>query len=126
PPGGLSPLGFMAIPFVTILSFTALASVGLYYRRRSDIHRRVMLLATIAILVPAFARMRWLAGGGPRLAIIGLSLLIVVCMVYDRLSYRRIHPAFLWGGLALLISIPVRFLLATSDGWLRFAGWLTQ
>ena len=30
------------------------------------------------------------------------------------------------GGLFLLVSIPLRFMVAGTDGWLRFAGWLTQ
>ena len=126
PPGGLPPLSFLAIPLVTILSFGVLASAGLYYRRRSDAHKRLMLLATISVLMPPLARMRWLAGGGPPLAFGVIALLVAVCMGYDRLAHGRVHPVFLWGGAALLLSIPLRFVVATTSGWIRIAAWLTQ
>ena len=126
PPGGPPPLAFLAIPIGAILTFAVLASLGLYHRRRSDVHKRLMLLATIAILMPALARMRWLAGGGPPVAITGMVLFVLACLGYDRWAHGRVHPAFFWGGLFLLVSIPLRFMVAGTDGWLRFAGWLTQ
>jgi hypothetical protein len=125
PPGGPPPLAFLAIPFGTILTFAAFATLGLHFRRRSDTHKRLMLLATIAMLIPAFARMRWLAGGGPPVGMTGTALLIAGCMGYDRLAHGRIHPAFLWGGLALLVSMPLRFALSRTEAWLGFARWLT-
>jgi uncharacterized membrane protein YozB (DUF420 family) len=125
PPGGPPPLAFLAVPLATLLSFALLATLGLALRRQRDTHKRLMLLATIAILPPAFARLRWLGGGGPPLAIGGTSLFIVACMAYDRLAHGRIHPAFLWGGLLLLLSLPARFALTRSDAWLALATWLT-
>ena len=125
PPGGPPPLRFLAIPLGAIATFVPLAALGLYYRRRSDTHKRLMLLATIAILMPAIARMRWLAGGGPTVAIGGTAVFVLVCMLYDRLAHGRVHPAFLWGGVVLLLSLPARIAISRTDAWLRFAQWLT-
>jgi hypothetical protein len=63
---------------------------------------------------------------GP-LAFFGLTdLFIVVCLVYDLAVRGRIHPAFIWGGLLIVLSQPLRLLLAGTDGWLAFATWLTR
>lgn len=125
PPGGPAPLAFLAIPIGTLLSFAALAGIGLAQRRDRETHRRLMLLATIALLPPAFARMRWLGYGGPPVAIGGTCLLVLTCLAYDRASHGRIHPAFLWGGLLLMLSLPARFALTRSETWLSIATRLT-
>jgi uncharacterized membrane protein YozB (DUF420 family) len=126
PPGGPPPLAFLAVPIGTLLSFAVLAGLGMLWRRERDTHRRLMLLATIAMLPPAFARFRWLGAGGPPMAIGGTSLLIVMCMVWDRRVHGRIHPALLWGGGLLLLSLPLRFALTRSETWLVVATWLTR
>lgn len=126
PPGGPPPLAFLAVPLATIATFLVLASLGLWYRRRSDAHKRLMLLATIAMLVPAFARLRWLGAGGPPVAIGGSWALVLVCLAYDRWAHGRIHPAFLWGGILLMLSLPLRFAVARLPAWMPVAEWLTR
>ena len=45
---------------------------------------------------------------GP-LVFFGLTdLLVVVAMVYDRITRGRVHPALVWGGLFLVVSQVVR------------------
>jgi FtsH-binding integral membrane protein len=126
PPGGPPPLAFLSVPLGTLFAFGLLAATGLYNRRRSETHRRLMLLATIAILTPAIARFRHLGFGGPPLAIGGTCAFVLVCFCYDRLAHGRIHPAFLWGGLLLMLSLPARFALGRTETWLAFASWLTR
>jgi hypothetical protein len=126
PPGGPPALAFLAVPIVTLLSFAVFAVLGLPLSRDRETHKRLMLLATIAILPPAFARFRWFGFGGPPVAIGGPCLFILACLAYDRAVHRRIHPAFLWGGTLLLLSLPGRFALARTDAWLSIAKWLTR
>jgi len=68
--GSTDALGFLAIPFGDMLVFGVLVAAAFYYRRRSDVHKRLMLLATTALLGAAFARwplarrpVRWLFRG---------------------------------------------------------------
>jgi uncharacterized membrane protein YozB (DUF420 family) len=126
PPGELPPLGFLAVPLGTLLAFGILVGLGLYNRRRSETHRRLMLLATIAVVTPAIARFRFFLPGGPLLAIGGTCALVLVCLFYDRLAHGRVHPAFLWGGLFLMLSLPLRFAMGRTHAWLAVAGWLTR
>jgi uncharacterized membrane protein YozB (DUF420 family) len=126
PPGGPPPLAFLAVPIGTLVVFAILAGTGLAQRRRSETHKRLMLLATIAILTPAIARMRYIWDGGPLLPIGGTCLFVVACLVYDRLAHGRVHPAFLWGGIFVMVTLPARFALAQTDAWLAVARWLTE
>ncbi len=125
--GSASPLAFLSVPIGTVLVFGILAGAGLYWRRRSETHKRLMLLATITLLTPAIARVpRWFGPGGPPYTIGGTCLFVVACMAYDRAAHGRIHPAFLWGGLFLMLSLPLRFAVGNTDTWLSIAGWLTS
>jgi uncharacterized membrane protein YozB (DUF420 family) len=65
PPGGPPPLAFLAVPIGTLITFAILVGTGLRQRRKSETHKRLMLLATISILTPALAGMRFIGSGGP-------------------------------------------------------------
>jgi uncharacterized membrane protein YozB (DUF420 family) len=127
PPGGPPPMAFLSVPLGTILAFAVLAAAGISQRRRSETHKRLMLLATIAVLTPALARIGRLVGtDGPPIAIGGTCAFVLVCMLYDRLAHGRVHPAFLWGGILLMLSLPARFAIGATDAWRPVAEWLTR
>ena len=87
-----------------------------------------MLLATIAILPAAMARLpfAFIQQAGP-LAFFGLAdLFILVCLIFDVWMHRRPHPATVWGGLLIVVSHPLRLMIGNTQGWLAFATWLTQ
>lgn len=126
PPNGPPPLVFFVIPLTDLVVFSTLIGAGMWLRRRPQDHKRLMLLATLSILTPAIARLPGVAAAGPP-AFLGLTdLLIVICMVYDKFAHGRVHRAFLWGGLFIIISQPLRFLIAQTDLWLTFARWATR
>jgi hypothetical protein len=85
-----------------------------------------MLLATIVLLTPAIARMRFIGEGGPPVAISGTCVFVGACLIYDRTAHGRVHPAFLWGGLFVMLSLPLRAAIGRTDAWLSFAGWLIR
>jgi hypothetical protein len=126
PATDVTPLMFMAVPAVDLLVFGVLVATALWQRRRSATHKRLMVLATLAILAPAIARLPIDAvrqGGLP--VVFGLmALAVIVCVVVDTWRHRRLHPAFGWGGALVLLSVPGRVLLAGTDVWNRFASWL--
>ena len=127
PPGAPSPLAFLTIPLGDMLVFAILVGAGFYFRRRTDVHKRLMLLATIAILPAATARLpfAFIQEFGP-LAFFGLAdLFIVVCLLYDLYTRRRFHRATIWGGLLIVVSHPLRLFVGGTQAWLSFAEWLT-
>ncbi|HMM68137.1 MAG TPA: hypothetical protein PKC03_14460, partial [Dokdonella sp.] len=123
---GVDPLPFLAIPLATILVFIGTVATALWFRRRSDIHKRLMLIATIGALTPAIARMNIELGPwhGPPLALFLTDLFVLPCLINDRLRIGRIHPAYLWGAGILLFSQIGRLLVMRTDAWLVFAAWL--
>ncbi|HWS90666.1 MAG TPA: hypothetical protein VN282_27100 [Pyrinomonadaceae bacterium] len=128
PPGSPSPLVFLTIPLGDMLVFALLAGAAVYYRRRADAHKRLMLLATIAILPAAVARLPFdfIQQVGP-LAFFGLSdLFVLVILLYDLLTRGRPHRATVLGGLLLILSHPLRLVVGHTQAWLSFATWLTD
>ena len=126
PPGGPPPLTFLIIPLGDLFVFSVLVGAALSLRRQPQSHKRLMLLATLALLTPAIARLPGIAAAGPP-AFWGLTdLFVVACFVYDRLTGGRIHSAFKWGGLFVLSMQPVRLIVGGTGPWLALAGWLTR
>ena len=120
---GPPPLQFLVIPLGDLLVFAILVGTALYFRRRLDLHKRLMLLATVSLLPPAIARipLQFIATGGPSVFFGLADLCVLACVVFDSVKYRRLHPAFLWGTLLIVASQPLRLLLAGTDAWMQFA-----
>jgi hypothetical protein len=128
PPGAPSPLVFLTIPLGDVLVFAILVAAGFYFRHRADVHKRLMLLATIAILPAATARLpfAFIQQVGPP-AFFGLAdLFIVACLLYDLITRGRPHRATVWGGVIIVVSHPLRLVIGDTQAWLSFATWLTQ
>ena len=127
-PTDMPPLMFLVVPLGTVFVFAALAGAAVLYRRRSDIHKRLMLLATLSILTPAIARVPWDAfrAMGPPLFLGLTDACVLAFVIYDTAKNRRLHPAFGWGTLFFLASQPLRILLAHTAAWTEFATWVTQ
>ena len=63
---------------------------------------------------------------GP-LAFFGLTFIIlVVAVLYDLASRRRVHPVYIWGGALLVVSVPLRLMISGTDGWRGIAEFLTR
>jgi len=56
----------MAIPLISILIFGVFVAIGVWYRRRPEIHRPMMLLATLSIVAAATDRITGLSLSMPR------------------------------------------------------------
>lgn len=125
---GPPPLVFLVVPLGDMLVFALLAGAGLLMRRRRDVHKRLMLLACVGMLTAAFARvpLHAVAAGGLPLFFGLTDLAVLACVGYDTWRNRRLHPAFGWGALLIVLSQPLRLLLAGSDAWLQFAAWLVR
>jgi hypothetical protein len=120
---GPPPLAFLVVPLGDMLVFSVLIGLALYFRRKLQVHKRLMLLAAINLLTPAIARipLSFIINGGP-LAFFGLTDLVLVAFVaYDTIKHRRLHPVFLWGSIFIIAMQPLRLLLAGTGVWMNFA-----
>jgi hypothetical protein len=122
-PGGpfADSLEFMIVGFGDITLFTAFVAAGLYYRRRREIHKRLMILGALGGLMwPAITRMPYVAPHTPAMFALFLALLAALPM-HDYRTQRRIHPVTLWGTLIILASFPLREVIAPTAAWHHLA-----
>lgn len=127
-PGGPFPdaLGFMIVGVFDILVFTVLTIAGLIWRRRPDLHRRLMLLGTIGGLMwPAITRIPFLAGRLPLMYGL-LAALALAPAVRDFATRSRLRWLSIGVGVAILASLPIRAAVGNSAAWREFAAWLIR
>lgn len=128
PAPGIPPLAFLAVPLFDAAVFAVLFGSALWFRRRSDVHKRLMLLAGLNILTPAVARLPlpFYRSGTIVTYFLTTIAVVAICLAWDTLRNRRLHPAFAWGAVLIAVSWPLRLALAGTPLWIRFATWLTQ
>jgi hypothetical protein len=128
-------IAFTIVPMTTIVFFACTVAVAVANVRRPEVHKRLMVLATVVIMMAAMARIvRMLlspaADAGPPpvevsiVPAIATDLLVVVAMVHDWRSRRRPHPVYLiGGGLWLLVQLG-RIPFSHTPQWRAVAEWL--
>ena len=127
-PGLPPPLIFVAVPFFDIVVFATLIGAAFYYRRKPEIHKRLIIVATISILPPALARFCLLSPALmktlPFSAFLVADLILLGCVLYDYSKTKSLQRAWLWGGLLFFLSFPLRMLIASTTAWQSFARWV--
>lgn len=124
PPDRHQP-SFLVYPMANMVMFTGLAGAGLLLRRRAGYHKRLMLLATMALVITPLARISRMldlpfqppAIGGMLLSDVFLAALVA----FDLARHGKLHPATLWGGGAYLVSQPIRVAVGQTPPWQAFA-----
>jgi hypothetical protein len=125
-PPGVTPLQFLAIPLFDMLLFPAFVGAALWMRTNKEAHKRLMLLAYISIIAAAVARLPGVLPLGP-LAFFGFAFVFLLAgIIYDFITRRRVHPAYLWGGAVLVASVPVRLMISGTGAWRAFAEFVTR
>jgi len=126
-PMGMNSQQFSLIPLVAITFFAVLVTAAVILRKRAQLHKRLMTLALISVLGPPAARLVFVTHSdkyfGPIL--FGVTAFFLAwCLVSDWRKYRIVHPVYSIGGAILLISLPVRFLIAQTPAWESAGRWL--
>jgi hypothetical protein len=126
PPPGIPAGVLLAVALATIVVFPVLFGSALLLRRRTDYHKRLVLIATCELVIAAVARWPGVSSLGPPGFFALTDLFLVALVVYDFRSRGRIHPATLWGGLFLVASQPLRLAIGFSAPWAAFAAWVAS
>ena len=122
---GLTPLTFMIFPVGAVVMFLGFVGVALWKRRQPEIHRRLIVLGTVSILTPAIVRL-WFLPRNPILALLLSLIFVIAAMIHDWKTRRRVHPLYLWGGLFIFLSGPLRSALGQTAAWQSFARFLVE
>jgi hypothetical protein len=125
-PPGVDPLTFLAVPLFDMVVFPIFVIAALLKRRDREAHKRLMLLAYITIIVAAVARWPGVLPYGP-FVFFGLGFVFLLLgIVYDLVTRRRVHPVYMWGGALLVASVPVRLAISGTEAWRVFAEFVTR
>jgi hypothetical protein len=107
---------FFPIPLGDMLLFGGFLLAAAVYRHQPEIHKRLILLATAAIVFAAAFRLQ--AAGMPLPAAIALWFVpVLLGMTYDALTRGQVHPVY-WIGAAAMAFALLRLPFRNSDFWL--------
>jgi len=119
-------LQFLAIPLFDMVMFASFVALAVAHRRDPQTHKRWMLLASINLVTAAIARWPGVMALGVPPVYFGLTdLFLVPIVLWDLKSRGRVHPVTLWGGLATVVSQPLRLVVSGTAAWMAFARWIT-
>lgn len=126
--GGQIAISSFPGTFTTPVIFVVLVTAGIIYRRRPEVHKRLMLLAMISVIWAAFGRFRhYFPPFDQSLlvfqGIVPLSM-ILIAMLWEKLTKKRIHPVYFIAGVPLIIESTAEILLFDTTGWQIASAWL--
>jgi hypothetical protein len=121
-------LVFLPVPLGILLLFAIFVTAAILLRRRAACHKRFMALSCLSIVLPGLDRLPLqFIVNADRWVLFGLNdLAVTVCVAYDALKNRRVHPAWLWG-IAMFLGVQMLTLtLRNTQAWLRLAEWILK
>lgn len=107
---------FLSISFGDMISFALCAGLAIHWRRKPELHRRLLFMATCALLDAPFGRIDYLVDHN--LTFVCVDAIILLGVVRDLLVDRRMHVVYRVG-LPLLIAFQMLlvYLWRGSPAW---------
>lgn len=104
------------------LLFAGFVGAAILMRRRGDVHKRLMLLASLTLLWPPMSRIPIdFISQNFLVSLVLTDVCVIACVVIDAVRNRRIHPVLAWGAAVNIVSLHLVNLTAGTETWLRFA-----
>ncbi len=123
------PYGAFVNIVIEMVVFGALVGAAIAWRRDPQSHKRLLILATISALGPAWFRFRHFLPFVPNplvtFSLVADAVLLVV-IARDWLVDGRVHPVYLWAGGAMFIVHIVELAAADTRLWIALGRWLLQ
>jgi FtsH-binding integral membrane protein len=83
---------FLSIPFGDMAIFSVLVGLAIYWRRKPELHRRLLFIGTCGLLDAAFGRFNYLFNNN--LFFLAVDAVILLGVARDLLVNRRIHIVY--------------------------------
>jgi hypothetical protein len=126
-PPGLDARTFYVIPMTDMFNFAVLIFLAFRARSNPAAHKRLILVATISLLVAAIARWPFaFVYKKPLPAMLLSYLFLLLIAAYDFWSTRKIHRATFWGGVFVIFMQLVRLPIGQTPAWQSFASWVER
>jgi hypothetical protein len=106
-----SAASFMLVPFFDVTCFLVTFALAIYWRKKPEFHRRLILIASCALTAAGFGRFPSYLLPSP-IFYAGVDLLILLGVARDLIVTRRIHqvyryalPAFILGQTIVMYTV---------------------
>jgi hypothetical protein len=116
---------FYIIPLSDMLIFATLIFFAFRARCNPSAPKRLILVATVALMTTALAR--WPIGLIHRkapAAALASCIFLMMLMAYDLWSTRKIHRATAWASAFLVFLHEIRLPMGKTEAWHAFASWV--
>lgn len=112
---------FLVIPLYDMVTFGTLITLAITWRRKPDLHRRLLFIATVLLLDAAFGRFQYLFDSN--LFIVCVDALIALGMVRDLMVDKRVHKVYLIALPCLIVvqSFVIYTWRSASPWWMSIA-----
>jgi hypothetical protein len=112
---------FLIVPWYDMAAFATFFSLAILWRKKSELHRRMIFIATCGLLSAAFGRFQYLSDHN--LFYAGVDAVILLGVVRDILVNRRVHRIYLIALPALIAcqAFVVHTMATGAAWWLRIA-----
>lgn len=121
---GLSSKQFMAVPVFSVIIFAGFVAAGILNRHRPEIHRPMMLLATLIAISAGVSRIGIINGlydatvweriFGPFL---GTLFIAVIFLAVKSFLTRSVDRYYAWGCAGLIVSCALIMQVARTGAW---------
>lgn len=105
--------------FITI-NFIILYTLALVKRSQSDKHKRFILFTSVSMILPALGRFTQATGINEFISILILLILLVIPVIYDLRTLKRVHKTTILGISLIIIGIALTVSLMESSSWIQF------
>jgi hypothetical protein len=112
----------LSIPLNDMIFFASVLVAAAWWRKRPDVHRRLILVASCLLTAAAFARfpfitvtaLRWYAG---------VDALLLLAIAHDLILHRRVHMAYAISVPPIVIGqvVAMWLFMARPHSWIEFA-----
>jgi len=128
-PSGLTPAQLTVVGMTSLGMFAAFVGLGIALRRHAAVHKRLMVLAMIAVLTPPSSRVLTLLGLREYwvyLVPLVPALFIGWCAFHDLRRHGRVHPVFAIGGPIIVALWPFRLVIGRSEWYQPIGEWIAK
>lgn len=112
----------------TAIMFLSLVAAAVILRFKAPAHKRLMALATIVLLWPAWFRFRHLFPSVPNpeiwFAVVLADSFIILAIFWDLIINKKVHWVFLYVGPVIILEHTVEVILFDSKPWRQIANFL--
>ena len=112
---------FLSVPFYDMIVFSTFVGLAIYWRRKPELHRRLLLIATCGLTDAAFGR--WIYLFDHNLFYPCLDMLILIDVGRDLLVNKRVHKVYLYAlPLLIVAQIISLYLWRGAPAWWLHVG----